>query len=65
MYRPCFHENAENADGSKSSPMNMFLDPVLHEKSIAAIIGGSSSVNFRENSEKLVKFVYFIIIPSF
>jgi hypothetical protein len=35
------HENAENADRSKSPPLNMFLGPVLHEKSIAAISGGS------------------------
>jgi hypothetical protein len=43
----------------------MFLGPVLHENSIAAISGGSWSVNFWENNEKQVKFVFFLINPSF
>jgi hypothetical protein len=38
MYRPCFHENA---DGSKTPPLKMFLGSILHEESIAAISGGS------------------------
>ena len=58
------HENAENADRSKSPPLTMFLGPVLHEESIAAISGGCRSVSFRENDEKPAKFVYFLIIPS-
>ncbi len=41
MYMPCFHENAENADRSKSPLLNMFLGAVVQEKSIAAIIGES------------------------
>jgi len=40
MYRPCFHKNAENAGGSKTPPLNIFLGPLLHEESIAAISGG-------------------------
>jgi hypothetical protein len=35
------HENAANADGLKTPPLNMSLGPILHEKSFAAISGGS------------------------
>jgi len=38
MYTPCFHENAER---SKTPPLNMFLGPVLHKESIAVVSGGS------------------------